>query len=624
MTGQAINKRQDRHLEEKIQNAVAKLKMLIDETEHYYGIVHESLPIIERNLGLTEQEINILINYFIESGETPHTADTDEFFLFAQVLQQVRNNFQEISALLVGQDEVNHMLGMFLGGIDKENSFQTFIELIDMIKETLSDINDISLNAIIFSSRLGDKGWAFAVVSDQILQTANFLEKEFLGIDVFLGKLNLWYGEFQNDVEGIIGNQERAIKEYIHKLEEIFGHFTVSIREINNILRNIMANVQLVVSPFQELMVLIQRQDIIRQNMENTIKCLQMLETKHETYLALSEYEGDTDKRLDHIVFISRVTGMTLKLVEGMSDQLVGSLDEISLTAKNLMEALAGVKEESQQLGAYLAGEPSIMQGNGTMTMVDYTFNDVFVFMGEFKKVLLNIKNRVNSLTGDRSVYTENIQQVQKSLETVQDRVSLLRKIKILARIELARINQQDAAIGQKIETVIEAVDQTVSVNRNSFFTLKGHLDTDLNRFEQLISRNQQRIDNALSEVGTSLERFAAANDISSQAVLALSREISELYEKLIPVNSRLQHTVNLRQTIAELKEQFQEIADIAGEQQKKEMQHCGVVEWQEKSEELLDLYKVFTGYLERLHVKEYLQADELDEGSAEGELTLF
>ncbi len=623
MAEQAVG-RVEQHLLKVIEDTVMKLQELIGETEHYYGIVHESLPVIERNLELTQQETNILINYFIQSEQTAQAAKAGEFLLFAQALQKVRDNFREISTLLVGQEDVNRLLGLFLGGENRENSFRTFIDLVGVIKRTLSDVNDISLNAIIFSSRLGEEGRAFAVVSDHILQTSIFLEKEFQRIDAFLIALNRWYSEFQEDVQGIIGNQETAVKGYINRLEEIFANLIASIGEMSKILKNIIANVQLVLSPFQELMGLIQRQDIIRQNMENSIRCLQALELKYKTYLFLPVAPETKERRLDHIVFVNGVAGMTQKLVEGMSEQLVASLNQIGLTAKNLLQALDGVREEAQLLAAYLAGEPSIRHGSRTLTAVDYTFSSVYAFMEEFKEVLLEIRKRVNSLVEDRSLYDENILQVQQSLEAVQERVSLLKKIKLLSRIELARINRHDAAIGSKIDGVIEAVDETVTVNRNSFFKLKGRLQRDLDRFAQLVFRNQGHIDHALTEVNVNLERFGAANKIAGQAVLALSAEITALFQKLQEVNDALQHTVHLHQAVGRLKVLFGEIVQVTREQQEVELQRWGLQEWQEKNAELLELYKLFTSYLERLQAKEYLQAHELDEGSAEGDLTLF
>lgn len=603
-----------------------KLQGLIDNTEHYYGVVHESLPVIERNIELTDQETSMLINYFIDSDDlSPAEGQQEEPFLMAEALQQIQDKFQEISEFLLNQEEINQMLGHFLGKTQSHDSFENFLQRIQEVENTLSEVNDISLNAMIFSARLGDSGRGFGVISDHIHQASTFMDQEFSMVDEQLEALQQWQQGLVDNVEQIVSTQEKAVQDYIQQIDDTFSQVIQSIQAISKILRNIMQNVNEAVSPFQELMTFIQRQDIVRQNMENTIKCLSQVEEKYSKYHQLVQGE-QTDSRdiLDHIAFIERALGLLEQLMGRVSSELGESLDDISGTTDQLVQSLEEVKEDSRQLTSYLAGESMIRDGVEDLSMVDYTFSSMFAFMNEFLDLLKEIKTRAEYLTADKETFNSSITSLEQSMGKIYTRINLLKKVKTLARIELARMGQQDHAIGKKVESVVEEVSERIESNQEIFNNLKTSLNKDLSRFDQIIAGNQEQINRAVDEVDVSLEQVKATNDIIGQAVVALNKEIETLHQTVNQVYQRLKGVEELKEKCQEI---YLELSDaLARAQQEKEytFEHYQVEDWEEKSEELVELFNLFTSYLERSTAKSYFGEQDLDEGSGEGELTLF
>lgn len=609
---------------EKLNN---KLEQLIQESEDYYSVIHESLPVIERNIELTQQETSLLITYFVETAQEEQAAAEKEKYLISQSLGQIKKNFLEISGYLLNKKEIEKILEIFLKDDNQDNSFSAFVKLVEETKTTLTDVGDISLNAIIFSSHLGSEGMGFRVISDHIHQISTVLHEEMTRIDGLVSALVDWHGHFQGNIESIVTQQEKALEEYIQQLDRVFSLIVNSIQEITSILKNMMDNVSESISPFQELMVLIQRQDIVRQNTENTLKCIGIIQEEFGGYLELLEGGGSREQLLDRATFNSRAMGLVNKLNANMTDSLEGSVEEIHECSQSLIDALGEVYEDSGSLIGFLVGEKSLSQrlsNNNDMSAVDFTFQSLFSFMNDFLKTLIDIRDLVSQLSLEKQQFDQSIGQTKASMEKVQQRVGMLNRIKILVRIELARMKEQDSAIGRKIEDVVEDVNQTLSENQKVFSNLKNELEKNLEQFERLILGNQSRIGRAVNDVQDSLDKLNTTNKIINQAIQALSKEIEVLNTEVNKVFLRIQDSGKIKGLIQEINALIQEAIENSTRQGEMVMGHFQVDKWEEKNQDLVKMFDLFTSYLERSAAKDYLEDQTLDEGTDEGELTLF
>ncbi|MGF7186306.1 putative coiled-coil protein SlyX [Desulfitispora alkaliphila] len=609
------------NLSQKFSDIKEFLQKTIEATESYYGLIHESLPEIERNLELTDQETNILIEYFIDAEEQHMSkGEADTKYLVFQALEQIKSNFSEISELLLDQEQINQLLQSFLKKEESdEASFSSFLQLVKQIEESLSNVGDVSLNAIIFSSRLGEKGLAFRVVSDNIHQTAIALEEEFANISNLSFSLEEWHKKFQDSVVEIVNGQDMAIREYFNRLDGVFSSVTESIKVVSQILRDLMVNVKSVVEPFQELMVLIQRQDIIRQNMENTIKCIETISVKYEQFLQFDE-SVEKEKVLDYITFISKGTDLAKILGDNVEAQIISSTNGISKTTTEIAQNLQGVKEDATQLTQFFYSDNS---ETNELAFVDYTFNQVFDFMEQFMDILINIRQQVDNIGFGHSDFNTNFGKMEHSMTLVKDKVGFLNKIIILARIELARMSEGKDC-GDRIEGVVREINKTVDENKNVFGQLKDSLTTELTRFEQVIGSNQEQIDKASEKVKASFAELKTANEIVNKAILALDVEIKNLQTQINTIYSKLEEKDDIIKNVKNMNNSLAEINNSASEAREEVLNKYGLDSWEEKNHELIELFKLFTSYIERQTAKEYLEYEEFDEGSEEGELTLF
>lgn len=606
---------------------IGKMGELINKTEDYYGVIHENLPAIERNIELTKQETSILVKYFLSAVENSDLqGDAETYLLIAHALKDIKNNFQEISKNLLDEREAQNILDLFIGNNGTGTSFDSVVALINSIGAKLTDVSEISLNSIIFSSRLGNEGLGFRVISDHIYQTSMVLEKEFSLIGDLLKDIDQYYKSFQDMVRTIVDRQKEARKEYIGSLSSAFISLTNSINAISKILENLIENVEQVIKPFEELMVLIQRQDIIRQNMENNIKCLSILRDKYEEYMLCIEGsqggEANPERILDLLVFVNKGVELAEKITFSMSQQLEESLDEIKNTIGNTIVSFNSIREDAHNLALYFGkNQEPAFNNKGA---VDLSFKEIFNFMDSFLVVLREISSSVKNLKTNKDAFYDKFAMMEKSMDIVLNRASMLGKIKVLAKIELARMNMRDNAFGQQLEIVSDNVVKTLSQNNGVFANLKNNLKKDMESFEKIIVENQVSIDQALAKVDSSVESLKITNTIVDEAIHALDKEIDKLYHDLDQVNKRFQGADEIKSEILTICQSLGNAKVLINEEKEGIMARFQTDQWQEKDGELIELFNIFTSYLERFTAKEFFKEASLDEGSEEGDLTLF
>ncbi|MCK8823890.1 hypothetical protein [Fuchsiella alkaliacetigena] len=619
----------------KIQQVINEMKSIINETEEYYGIIYENLPVIEQNIELTKQETTILIDYFIDIEKAPAELKTEAEFqkqtqekkLISQALNKIQRNFKKINRLLLNQEEIDRVLELFLNENEEQISFKALISLINETRNILEDINVISLNAIVFSSKLGEEGRAFRVVSDNIHQISAALEKEFANVKELLGTLLDWHNSLQLNIEDIVTNQEKIAQNYIVNLEETFSSVQESIQMVNGILTDLMNNVTEVVSPFQGLMTSVQSQDIIRQNLENINKSLAIIEKKYNNYLLAVEDNEDSEVVLNYSVFISKGMDLISRLTERSFEELFILLDDIVIDVKNLLTALNDTQEDAKNLTNYLYHEDLKVNEEDEAGAIDLIFEDIFSFANNFINILKNINNSIKELSNNKDLFNEKFSGLEETIEKVNNEVGGLNKIEILARIELARMKKDNSGFGQQIEEVIGSVEQKVSDNSEVFYSLKQELRGNLEEFEDIILNNQKQIDEAVLKTENSLEELGITNDIINQAVVALYKEVESLNEEVNKIYQKLQAAEDLKQTGENLLLLVEELVVEAKEIEELCLAEYGKEDWQLKNDDLKELVEQFTTYLERDTAQEFLSEESLDEvdtGSAGGDLVLF
>lgn len=604
-------------IEQEINGAFKKINNLIMKTEEIYGSIFAKLPSIEEELELSLQEVEILLNYFIYRDESTSVAgnESEEGMQLAELLRNMQREFTDAVVKMFDETVIRKTLDRFLASVHnpQEPGIDDLMEIIKKIKRHIQDIEVVSINAMIHSSRLGDDGKAFGVISRNIKEFSNDMKAYYNTIFEYAEKLGRWNTEFTNEINKLLEFSENLRLRRLEDFHELFKRVFASLKTISNLLKEANHNLQSTMTPLQDLMAFVQKQDIIRQSLENVIKCLEGLQEGMN-----EDSEGELTEKLNYIVFEDQVVEMSIALIDNIALQLEESLAEIKETIAKIHHNLSETYEESYEVTEFLSGD----RGNERNT-VEEIFYQVILFIQQFKEELVHISNEVNTFSLSGDAFHKQMNGIEKQIVTIKNRVDFLRNLNVLSRIELSRLTSEMASFGDEIEQISRRVIDEVNLNETFIVTLKASLDDDLRRFFSMLHQNKEMIQKMITTSDEALKNLKMMEDLVIKAIRPANGTSELLIKEVTFVKEIIEDSHILRELMNAIRETLVAAQEKVRNEKEKIFAEAGVNEWENKNDRLIALFDKLTTYYERV-VFNNLVEENLDVGSEAGELVLF
>lgn len=604
-------------IEQEINGAFKKINNLIMKTEEIYGSIFAKLPSIEEELELSLQEVEILLNYFIYRDESTSVAgnESEEGMQLAELLRNMQREFTDAVVKMFDETVIRKTLDRFLASVHnpQEPGIDDLMEIIKKIKRHIQDIEVVSINAMLHSSRLGDDGKAFGVISRNIKEFSNDMKAHYNTIFEYAEKLGRWKTEFTNEINKLLEFSENLRLRRLEDFHELFKRVFASLKTISNLLKEANHNLQSTMTPLQDLMAFVQKQDIIRQSLENVIKCLEGLQEGMN-----EDSEGELTEKLNYIVFEDQVVEMSIALIDNIALQLEESLAEIKETIAKIHHNLSETYEESYEVTEFLSGD----RGNERNT-VEEIFYQVILFIQQFKEELVHISNEVNTFSLSGDAFHKQMNGIEKQIVTIKNRVDFLRNLNVLSRIELSRLTSEMASFGDEIEQISRRVIDEVNLNETFIVTLKASLDDDLRRFFSMLHQNKEMIQKMITTSDEALKNLKMMEDLVIKAIRPANGTSELLIKEVTFVKEIIEDSHILRELMNAIRETLVAAQEKVRNEKEKIFAEAGVNEWENKNDRLIALFDKLTTYYERV-VFNNLVEENLDVGSEAGELVLF
>lgn len=608
----------DQIVEREITSVINQINQLIMNTEEVYGSIYEKLPSIEEELELNFQEMEILLNYFIYQAEDheiePHV---DEATQLAELLREMKKNFTESVLKMFDETIIRKTLERFLSntGNQEEPGIDDLMEIIQKIKKHIQDIEVVSINAMIHSSRLGENGKAFGVISRNIKEFSDDMKHQYQNIYTYAEGLEYWNNQFTQEINKLLDVSKDLRVVRLDEFNTLFYEVFESLKTISILLKDANKNLHGSMAPLQDLMVLIQKQDIIKQSLENVIKCLDTLKQGTEQPI---ENEDRNVYELNMITFQDQVIELTIALVESISEQLHESLSEINETISMIHRNLSDTYEESYELTEFLSGN----RGDDRNT-VEELFYRVKTFIGSFKNELEIIAKDMIRFKESSATFEDQMQGIEKQIITIKQRVDFLRNVNVLSRIELSRLTNDMASFGDEIEQISRRVIEEVNLNETFIISLKENLDRDLERCLEMLTQNDEMIQKMIKVAAESLQNLEMIEELVIKAIRPTTDTSIRLIKEIDYVEKIINNSNALTDTMSEIKETLHLAQQKIQLEKEQIFERAGVTEWKNNNNALNELFDKLTTYYERI-VLNHFSDTELDIGSEAGELVLF
>ncbi len=584
-------------------------------SEEVFGYVYRQLPAIEKEIDLTMTETAVLLDYF-RHASGPETIEHsreqalsgEEIPKIFHLLHRIESSFTGTSKELIGEKEMRRSLNLFMGTEGGRDAGVTeLLDLIAQVKERLTEIEIVSLNAIIYAAHLGDEGRAFGVISDKINALSNQVSEHYSLLQVDAHNLSEWNNRFMEGFQGIIFSHEELDTKQREGFKDLFSITRKSLDAISSILQNLMGRIKAAVEPVEEIMVSIQSQDIIRQSMENLNKCLTAIDEHVDRFTSERSNGVDT---LQLLYFVSRVLDLSIKLADNIEVELSTSLAALESLLADIVARLGEIRD-----GGSLSTDKDI---------IPTLFLQAQQFMEDFAAGFSNMQEQIDSFADLNKFFYKHMSGLEKRIEIIKGHVDFLKKLGFLTRIELARLNRGDGSFEQEISAITDRVISDVDSNEGLITSLKKRLHKDLLNFEQMLVENRNKTGVMLRITWEARENLEEIEKKISCAVQSLGESCRNLVGAVEDDRLYLERNQALPAAVRDIKTSLLGLAGEVEKAMEEALRLAGLEKWEGITEEMQELLGGLTTYLERLTASELFTGMAMDVGGETGELTLF
>ncbi|MFW5980270.1 MAG: hypothetical protein ACOCQ2_02795 [Halanaerobiales bacterium] len=592
---------------------IIKINNIIDFTEDFYGSIAEDLPRLEQKINDTIEETKLLVSYFIEID---NFADNNEYIM-TEIIDDLKEGIEQVYSILPNDNSVRDKLSGFLTNSRGNENFSYIFDLLKNLRKVLNNLQHLSINAGIYSFKLGSRGRGFQIITDEINKLTVKARKnyEFIRENVFI--LQEWHQNFFSNIEKLLEEENKLKEVYYIKINKNLKEIIISLKKVAEIMNDLLAKLEWAVSPVFEILLLVQNQDIIRQNMENVTKILiqtiAVLKEKKQKDLSATEI-------VNLVAFIEDVSHLSVELMKNIDRELQGSLYTIQGYFTEMTDNLKDLRCDNWVLTDFLAGK---VNEKGDKVSLNLIYKELVETVPEFKKELINLQKRYEDILNNNNVFMPKMDNINKEFTVINKISTKLNRLRVMARVENSRINKNEKVIEQ-IKQALDDFTITGNKQQQFFNDLEKNLINNYKQFLVMTEDNKVEIADSIKYIEETQEKVFLSKKLIKDAVRGLKENINCLIPRIEKANEQINKGKDYKNEVENIRKFFVEIKDKAVLLKGKILNENKIFNWQYSNDHLDKLTDQFTSYLERKTVSDEFEGLSFDEGSREGELILF
>lgn len=578
---------------------LGNLKEISDESGRDFFDLSSNFPVLVSELN------------FIKNSETDDAFDNPKLAKFKQVQGSLTNIIQKQTEIVEQNKQVasnfksrnTELVESFTKRMELLASMN---ELIQRIKDESSEMELISLNAMVVSIKSGKEGQAFSYITSNLKTLSLRLIAQ---------------------SDALIDN-EKAIKENITLLERTIsdverisgktGDDTGANISIGQALENIMAELASMMEkassvrqPILKAMECIQMQDIIRQSLDDVILTLSKIK---ETGSRATD-----DEKLDQCCFNEQLAKVSITLLESINNKLKASIDVFKQNRDTINSILSDVERQRQNFINSSLTDTS--RRDSLQACIERTSAE----FGDFVNIFKSYQSAQEQVLEKSSSIQHAVQRIQLCFTDFFPIINNLTYVAIAQRIEVAR------------NTNISTIKTTVDYMSNLIMQTNQNVEDAQKLLQSFIDNSTKQIKQFSTEADADRKFFSAINKTKSMFIKSLSKlqndfvkavENFTVYSEDFLMSYRsiegaIEHLQQLSARFENEQSALKAIYEEARDEKAKIMKEKGVSEWSIRNSSFNDFIKHFTIVSDKQAVGS-ITGMEVDAGVEAGEITFF
>ena len=622
-----------------LETTVKDIESFLIEVSKVYSFIAEKFPVIEQEMKNENEKANILLSYFMSEEEDKKK--------FSDDLKENQNDFlksfDRMQKLIENDNKLSEAL---IQNVDKINAV---VDSIEEIKKLADQIKVYSLNAIVISSKHGSGGKAFGEISKNIISMSDNSNEQAAQMNKMGHELFERFENFKSEILKINEVQKNNFTIMKEQLYKEHNNMVNSFATFSNLISNILTRIDNTSDYIFEIMMVLPREDIIRQQTEHIIESIKSIVEENKKFvdyygsmvedMDIEELEEDKNKSIEHklldlLTFDDLVLTLIIENFKSIYEEISDTNSFIYKNLKEFEEILADISLDRDTIVEYMIGTESGKSEfpfTVSNSIFDEYTNFIKLYMENFQISLTN-KYKISD---NNTTIIDSIEELENMFLETKNIAKAFNSINFLSKIELEKhadvfTGSQTFSIGT-IESIAANITETVDKCLEQFKDIKADIIISINRFKTNINSQSSEHDFIESMTGNVNKRLEESKSIIDGNVKRLESHARELFVLIDKTLIDLTSLNTLMAKIDEITDVFDKMRSIIKEKKGKYFNSLGIENWKIESDKYWDIINSYTIKKERMIANSILAGENapnvdinIEEGADSGDFTLF
>ncbi len=526
-------------------NQLKDFTSILDSYKREYESVNikisNKLPEIESHINKNiESVLNLKRLVNTEDNNSDLNNTQHELLLFNDHLNGV------IKTLLESKEIDQNIFNDLKETIEISNSSILKIKDIDNISE---DLKVFAINSIVYADQAGTKGKGYQLISGEFIKLSEDLSKSTWGINKIGDKLNRQILLFLDKIKSHNEYSHNNIEQLTHDSKELIDNSNKSIMDLITVLDSSVNHISSVKEPTYQIMLMLQKQDIIHQQMEHIHETLtdttEILENNSGIF---GENSSKSEESLDLLTLLNFLLVTTEKQITRINSDLLSMIDEMEEPLNLIIEAINKAKKDELSLGLGYGKNRDISE------LIHIIFSKPLTILHNIiDKLKKDMEQKAELISGFENIDELMIIENNMSKDFIPQ-MDMIKNLLFLAHVEQERNN---------LDIVLNLEDKN-SVFSNSVFEQMDEIIDGIDKSQEMVTDNLQKF--------RDLYNSQNKKYLNMEENLSSSMDFLEKTGELFNTNYniKLEITESLSSEVKEYRELFAKLRELHNNMDKK------------------------------------------------------
>lgn len=622
-----------------LETTVKDIQSFLEEVGRVYSFIGEKFPMIEQEMKNENEKANQLLLYFTnkEKGIKNFSNDLEEnqedFF----------RSFDRMQSFISQDNELSDSL------VEDVGRTSNIMDSIEQIRMLADQIKVYSLNAIIISSKYGAGGRAFGEISKNIIKMSETSNEQADQMNRIGKELFVRFESFKTEILKTNELQRQNFTIMREQLDKEHNNMVNSFSVFSNVISDIISRVDNTYDFIFEVMMVLPREDIVRQQTEHIIESINSIVYENRNFIDYygkevevmnaEELEKEENQKIEHklldlLTFDDVVLTLIIENFKSIHEEINLTNSDIYKSLKGLKDALTDITLDRTTIVEYMIGGET-GKSEFPFTVSESLFNE---YMGFIKLYLENFKLFLTNkyrISDSNIAIIDSIEELESMFLETKNIAKTFNSINFLAKIELEKnsdiFNNSQTFSIESVESIATNITETVDACLDQFHNIKSAIFSSINKFKSNI--NQQSSEHSYIESMTDSvsKRLDESKYIIDNNIKRLDSYADELFGLIDKTLIDLSSLSTLLTKINEIIEIFNSMRNVIRTKKNEYYKLLGIENWKIESDKYLDIVNSYTIKKERAIANSILSGEDapnvdinIDVGADSGDFTMF